>query len=280
MTSLTRRLRLTPRAPVDLQALDPRAHPGIEDKGEGKQRLAAVQERLDELQTRLYAEARGQGPARRLLLVLQGMDTSGKGGAVKRVAGAMNPSGVRVVGFGAPTEEESSEHFLDRIRRAMPRPGNVGVFDRSHYEDVLVPRVEELVPEEVWRARYDEINAFEAELVAAGTTLVKVFLHLGYDEQRERLLARLDDPDKHWKFNPSDIAARRRFGDYREAYAEALRRCSSEEAPWYVVPADRKWYSRYAVATLVAEALERMDPQLPRPDLDVCALKAALLPPC
>jgi PPK2 family polyphosphate:nucleotide phosphotransferase len=279
MTDLTSRLRLTPGAPVDLDAIPTGAHPGVHDKGEGRTGLAFAQERLDALQTRLYAEARGGSP-RRLLLVLQGMDTSGKGGAIKRVGGAMNPSGLRVVGFGAPTPEELSEHFLARIRRGIPPAGAVGIFDRSHYEDVLVPRVERLVPEEVWRGRYDEINAFEAELAEGGTTLVKVFLHLGYDEQRERLLARLDDPDKHWKFHPSDIAARRRFGDYLEAYAGVLQRCSTEDAPWYVVPADSKWYSRYAVATLVAEALERMDPHLPRPHLDVPALKAALQPPC
>jgi PPK2 family polyphosphate:nucleotide phosphotransferase len=279
MTSLASRLRLTPGAPVDLDAVPTGAHPGMHDKGEGRTGLAFAQERLDALQTRLYAEARG-GSRRRLLLVLQGMDTAGKGGVVKRVGGAMNSSGLRVVGFAAPTEQERAEHFLARIRRALPSPGSMGIFDRSHYEDVLVPRVEGLVPESVWRARYDEINAFEAELVEGGTTLVKVFLHLGYDEQRERLLARLADPDKHWKFDPSDVAARRRFGDYRAAYAEALQRCSREDAPWYVVPADSKWYARYAVATLVAEALEGMDPQLPRPDLDVAALRAALQPPC
>jgi len=278
MTSLTSVLRLTPGDPVDLDALPTRTTPGVEDRDAGKAGLADVQDRLGDLQTRLYAEGRGGSP-RRVLLLLQGMDTSGKGGTVKRVAGAMDPSGVRVFGFAAPDEQERAEHFLARVRRALPRAGTVGVFDRSHYEDVLVPRVEGLVPEPVWRGRYAEIRDFEAELVEGGTTLVKVFLHLSYDEQRRRLLARLDDPDKHWKFDPSDVAARRRWPDYREAYAEAMQECATLAAPWHVVPADRKWYARFAVATLLAEAMTAMHPRLPRPDLDVAALREALQPP-
>lgn len=280
MTSLRDALRLEPGAPVDLSELPTDATVGVKNKKKhGKKAMSDAQDRLDDLQTRLFAEA-AAGSSRRLVLVLQGLDTSGKGGTIKRVCGDMNPAGIRVTAFGAPTEAEKAEHFLERVERAVPVAGKVGVFDRSHYEDVLIARVEGLVEEKEWRGRYDEINDFEADLVGRGVTLVKVFLHLSYEEQRERLLARLDDPDKHWKFDPSDLDNRRRWPDYQEAYAEALERCSSHEAPWYVVPADRKWYSRFAVCELVAETLEAMDPQLPRPALDLCGLRQALVAPC
>jgi PPK2 family polyphosphate:nucleotide phosphotransferase len=281
MTSLRDSLRLAPGAPVDLSAIPTDATVGIESgkKRHGKKRMRKAQDRLSTLQTRLFAEGSAGSP-RRVVVVLQGLDTSGKGGTIKRVAGPMNPSGVRVTAFGAPTEEEKAEHFLERVERAVPVPGKIGIFDRSHYEDVLIARVEGLVEEREWRGRFDEINDFEADLAVRGVTLLKVFLHLSYDEQRERLLARLDDPDKHWKLDPSDLDNRRRWPDYQEAYAEALQRCSSESAPWHVVPADRKWYSRFAVCALLAETLEAMDPQLPRPDHDVCGLRQALADPC
>jgi PPK2 family polyphosphate:nucleotide phosphotransferase len=281
MTSLRDSLRLAPGAPVDLSAIPTDATVGIESgkKRHGKKRMRKAQDRLSTLQTRLFAEGSAGSP-RRVVVVLQGLDTSGKGGTIKRVAGPMNPSGVRVTAFGAPTEEEKAEHFLERVERAVPVPGKIGIFDRSHYEDVLIARVEGLVEEREWRGRFDEINDFEADLAVRGVTLLKVFLHLSYDEQRERLLARLDDPDKHWKLDPSDLENRRRWPDYQEAYAEALQRCSSESAPWHVVPADRKWYSRFAVCALLAETLEAMDPQLPRPDHDVWGLRQALADPC
>jgi PPK2 family polyphosphate:nucleotide phosphotransferase len=227
------------------------------------------------LQERLFAEATAGGE-RRLLVVLQGMDTSGKGGTIKHAIGAMSPQGVQVASFKKPTDEERRHHFLWRIRRRVPGPGAVGVFDRSHYEDVLIARVHELAPAEEIERRYDEINAFEAELVDAGVTIVKVFLHLSSSEQRERLLARLDDATKHWKFNPGDLDERALWPDYERAHAIALQRCSTVAAPWYVVPADRKWYRNWAVGQLVLETLRELDPQYPAPDLDVAALRRRL----
>jgi len=202
------------------------------------------------------------------------MDTSGKGGVVRHVVGLVNPQGVHITSFKKPTEAERAEHFLARIRRRLPAPGRIGVFDRSHYEDVLVVRVDELVPEEVWRSRYAEIVAFEKELVDSGVTVVKCMLHISPDEQRERLLARLDDPTKHWKYNPADLDVRAKWSRYQDAYAEALRRCDTEEAPWYVIPSDRKWYRNWAVAALVEETLTEMDPRYPLADFDAGAERA------
>lgn len=230
-------------------------------------------ERLDGLQERLYAEG-----TRSLLLVLQGLDTSGKGGTIRHVVTALNPAWVDVVAFKKPTEEELSHHFLWRIERRLPAPGGITVFDRSHYEDVLVVRVHDLVPEDEWRTRYDEINGFERGIVEGGTTIVKCMLHISFDEQRERLLARLDDPTKHWKFREGDIDERARWPDYQRAYAEVLRRCDTPDAPWYVVPADRKWYRNWAIARLLLETLEEMDPRYPPSTLEVPRLKARLGP--
>ena len=207
------------------------------------------------------------------------MDTSGKGGTLRHVFSAMNPAGVEVTAFRKPTQEELEHHFLWRIERRLPVPGEVMVFDRSHYEDVLIVRVRSLVSEDVWRARFEEIRVFEERVVAAGTTIVKCMLHISYDEQRERLLARLDDPAKHWKFNEGDIEERTLWEDYQAAYEDAIRECSTETAPWHVIPADRKWYRNWAISKLLVETLERMDPRLPQPDLDVEALKARLAPP-
>jgi len=257
-----------------LPGIDPRATPGVRDREEAEAAMAGIADRLDELQERLWVEG-----SRSLLVVLQGMDTSGKGGTVRHVFSAMNPAGVEVASFKKPTEEELSHDFLWRIERRLPVPGEIVVFDRSHYEDVLVARVRSLVPETIWRARYDEIVAFERRVVATGTTIVKCMLHISYEEQRERLLARLDDPSKHWKFNEADIEERARWLEYQAAYEDAIRECSTDVAPWYVVPADRKWYRNWAVSMLLVETLERLDPRLPQPDLDVEALKARLAPP-
>ena len=277
--SLRTRLRVVPGKPVDLAARDPRATP-LAPGGKSATREAIDEQgpALAALQEALYAEATAGG-TRRLLLVLQGMDTSGKGGVIEHVIGLVNPQGVRIASFKKPTAEELSHDFLWRIRRALPGPGTVGIFDRSHYEDVLVVRVHALVPPEEVEGRYAEINAFERELVSSGVTVVKCFLHLSYDEQRERLLARLDDPSKHWKFNEGDLAERARWDEYQEAYRIALERCSTQEAPWYVVPADRKWYRNWAVARLLHEALSDLDPRYPAPELDVPALRARLAPP-
>jgi PPK2 family polyphosphate:nucleotide phosphotransferase len=226
----------------------------------------------------LWAESTAGG-RRRLLLVLQGMDTSGKGGVAKHVVGTLGPIGVQYTGFKAPTEEERKHDFLWRIRRRLPAAGVIGVFDRSHYEDVLVPRVHRTIGEEEWQRRYDRINEFESELVAAGTTVLKVMLNVGYDTQRERLLARLDDPDKHWKFNENDIDERGRWSEYQAAYSDLLERCNTAAAPWFVVPADHKKYRNWAVGELLRETLEQLDPKFPQPPLDIPRLKARLAPP-
>ena len=267
-----------PPGPVDLEALDTRATP--DDPG-GKEAATAAREEmgreLADLQERLLAEAEAEGGRRRVLLVLQGMDASGKDGVIKRSLGGMNAAWLDITGFGPPTDEERGHHFLWRIRRALPEAGRVGVFDRSHYEDVIVPRARELAPESQWRPRYDEINAFEQQLAGDGCTIVKVFLHISREYQLERQLRRLDRVDKRWKFAESDIADRERWPAFQAAYEEALERCNTAAAPWYVVPADRKWYRMWAVSQLLLETLRELDPQWPeRAELDVPALRARL----
>jgi PPK2 family polyphosphate:nucleotide phosphotransferase len=274
-----RDLLAVPAGHVTIAGFDPSATPLAERTKSGKVKVPTDDSaELAELQERLYAEAT-QGGRRRLLLVLQGMDTSGKGGTTDHVVSSMRPSGVRYTAFKAPTEEERRHDFLWRIRQHLPEPGVVGVFDRSHYEDVLIVRVHGLVPPEEWEARYDQINAFEAELAEAGTAIVKCFLHISYDTQRERLLARLDDPDKRWKFNPADVDERRRWTDYAVAYEAMLERCSTPVAPWYVVPADSKPYRNWAVGRLLLETLRDMNLQYPQPDIDLDALRERLQPP-
>jgi len=273
--SLRDALRVPPGDPVDLAALDSRATPGAPGgKKKTATAIAADGAELARLQEALYASA-----ARRVLVVLQGMDTSGKGGVIEHVIGLVNPQGVHIHSFKKPTAEELRHHFLWRVRRALPEPGMIGIFDRSHYEDVLVVRVHRLATPEVVEKRYGEIARFEAGLADQSYALVKCFLHISYDEQRERLLARLADPDKHWKFNEGDLAERRRWADYQEAYRIALERCSTPSAPWYAVPADRKWYRNWAIGRLLLETVRELDPRFPRPDLDVTALTKALAPP-
>jgi PPK2 family polyphosphate:nucleotide phosphotransferase len=211
-----------------------------------------------------------------LLLVLQGMDTAGKGGIVKHVVGAGNPQGIDYASFGKPTEEELAHHYLWRIRKALPAAGHIGVFDRSHYEDVLIVRVHDLVPPEVWGTRYDEINAFEKELVDAGTKIVKVAMFVSLDEQKKRLAERLDRPDKYWKYNPADIDERLLWPKYQEAYQVMLDRTSTDYAPWHVIPCNRKWYSRLAILELLIEALKGFNLAWPPPDFDVKAEKKRL----
>ncbi|MFJ2472335.1 PPK2 family polyphosphate kinase [Streptomyces sp. NPDC087659] len=269
-------LRVPAGGRVDLSSYDPGGIPaGPRNKAEALEAAAAAGTRLAELQERLYAAATA-GDRRRLLLILQGMDTSGKGGTVKHVIGHFNPAGCRIKAFKAPTDEERDHHFLWRIARELPRSGDIGIFDRSHYEDVLIARVRELVPREVVRRRYDEINAFERALAEDGHTIVKVFLHISHEEQRRRLLARLENPDKHWKFNQGDIEERALWPAYRKAYERMLERCSPPEAPWFVVPADRKWYRNWAVTRLLLEHLEELDPQYPQGDFDLDASRKLL----
>ncbi|WP_031005333.1 PPK2 family polyphosphate kinase [Streptomyces sp. NRRL F-5727] len=279
--SLGEALRLPPGEPVDLSAYDPRATPrapegGPDRKTTGRAATALLGPRLAGLQERLYASSTA-GDRRRVLLVLQGMDTSGKGGTVKHVIGTLNPSGCRIHAFKAPTPEERAHPFLWRITRALPLPGEIGIFDRSHYEDVLIARVRELVPREEVERRYEEIGRFERALTDEGVTVVKVFLHLSYEEQRSRLLERLDNPEKHWKFDPGDIEERTRWPAYQEAYELALERCSTPATPWYLVPADRKWYRNWAVSTLLLEHLEALDPQYPAGGFDVAECRRLLL---
>jgi PPK2 family polyphosphate:nucleotide phosphotransferase len=270
MASMRSRLALPP-GPVNLADLDPAARPGAPKKDP----LKTHGKQLSALQERLWAESTAGGH-RSVLLVLQGMDTAGKGGVTEHVVGACGPIGVQYTAFKKPTSQELAHNFLWRIRQRVPGPGMIGVFDRSHYEDVLVVRVHELVPETEVDRRYAQINRFESTLVAKGTTVVKVFLHLSYETQRERLLARLADPDKHWKFHESDIDERQLWDRYVEAYELALERCNTELAPWYVVPADDKAYRNWAVARLLHETLDDLDPQYPRPEFDVKVLRKRL----
>ncbi len=278
MGSIRAKLGLPP-GPVDLGAIDTRATPGA-PKG-GKQ--AARDHRhetgdvLADLQERLVAEATVEDSRRRVLLVLQGMDTSGKDGVIKRGLGGMNAKWLDITGFGPPTQEELDHHFLWRIRKALPEAGHVGVFDRSHYEDVVAVRVRNLAPEDVWRPRFEEINAFERQLADDGCTIVKVFLHISRDYQLDRQLRRIDRPDKRWKFAQSDLEDRERWPEFQAAYEEAIERTNTDAAPWFVVPADRKWYRMWAVSQLVLETLRDLDPQFPtRPELDLPALRERL----
>jgi PPK2 family polyphosphate:nucleotide phosphotransferase len=270
-------------AGFELSAVDPGSTPGfVADeagrgggKKAGEKALAAAVPELADRQERLFANGR-RDDARRVLLVLQAMDTAGKGGIVKHVVGSVDPQGVRIHAFKAPTDEERAHDFLWRIRRELPAAGELGVFDRSHYEDVLIHRVRGFSTPEVIEQRYGLINDFEAELVAAGTTVVKVMLHLSPDEQKARLAARLADPTKHWKYSPGDLEERAFWPAYQEAYQLALTRTSTEVAPWFVVPADRKWYARVAVQHLLIAALRRLDQGWPAADFDV-ALETAKL---
>ncbi|MFD8394555.1 PPK2 family polyphosphate kinase [Streptomyces sp. NPDC059680] len=270
-------LRLPPGEPVDLSAYGTRATPGAPGRKAAALRDAApTGKRLAELQMRLWA-ASTAGDGRRVLLVLQGMDTSGKGGTVKHVSGRLNPAGCRIQAFKAPTEEERRHDFLWRVRAALPRPGEIGIFDRSYYEDVLIARVRHLARPAEIGSRYGLINDFERSLAEDGVTLVKCFLHLSYEEQRRRLLRRLERADKRWKFAPGDIDERALWPAYQEAYQLALERCAAPYAPWYLVPADRKWYRNWAISRLLLEHLEELGPRYPQSDLDVAECRERLL---
>ena len=255
---------------------DPASTPGFT---KGKKAAEAAQTgsgaEVDDLQERMYAEST-QGGRRNVLLVVQGMDTSGKGGIMRHVVGSLDPQGVTHHAFKKPTREEMRHPFLWRVRNALPPAGSVGVFDRSHYEDVLVARVHNLVPPATIGRRYGQINTFERGLADNGTAVVKVMLHVSYEEQRSRLSGRLDRVDKQWKFNPNDIDERAFWPAYQEAYQIALERTSTDVAPWYVVPADHKWYARLAVQHLLLHHLRGMDPQWPAPGYDVPQQKARL----
>ncbi|MBD8538590.1 PPK2 family polyphosphate kinase [Frigoribacterium sp. CFBP 8751] len=253
-----------------LADVDTSSTPGFAgDKAYAQQALESGRETLGELQEKLFAQSRSGGSTGNVLLVLQAMDTAGKGGIVRHVVGAVDPQGVAHHAFKAPTPDELAHDFLWRVRRELPGPGMIGVFDRSHYEDVLIGKVRRLAPPEDVEQRYADIVAFEDELVANGTTLVKVMLHISSDEQKERLADRLDRPDKHWKYNPGDLEERLVWSDYQDAYETAIRRTSTETAPWFVVPADRKWYARIAVQKLLTDALASRGLDWPVAQFDV-----------
>jgi PPK2 family polyphosphate:nucleotide phosphotransferase len=270
-------LRL-PSGPVDLSALPSDATPGFEGgKKKGKKALAALGDPLSDLQEKLFAEGVADvGHGRAILLVLQGMDTSGKGGVLRHTVGLVDPQGLRITSFKAPTDEEKKHDFLWRIRKGLPTAGHIGVFDRSHYEDVLIVRVHQLAEADEIERRYDAINAFESEVLSAGITIVKCMLHISADTQKERLLARLDKPEKHWKFNPSDVDERARWSEYREAYEIALERTNTEVAPWHVIPSDHKWYRNLAIGQILHDTLARMAPTWPDADYDIPTQRARL----
>ena len=252
-------LRVRPGSHVDLSHIDPR-----ETYGRKEEALAGLQDNvglLASLQDRLYA-----GAKHAVLVVLQGMDTAGKDGTIKHVMTGLNPQGVMVAPFKVPTPEEAAHDFLWRVHRQTPAKGTVSIFNRSHYEQVLVVRVHGLEPEESWRRHYDQINEFERSLVENGTTILKFFLHVSKDEQRQRLQDRVDTPEKRWKFRRADLEERKHWDDYQRAYEDALSKCSTEVAPWYVVPADHNWFRNYAVAEILADALDHLDLRYPDPE--------------
>jgi PPK2 family polyphosphate:nucleotide phosphotransferase len=259
------------RGRVNLGAIDPSETNGVA-RHQVDERILADEEHVTALQDCLHAEGK-----RSVLIVLQGMDTSGKDGTIRYALRGLNPQGVRIVSFKTPTPNERRHDFLWRVKRQLPRPGEIVIFNRSHYEDVLVARVRALASPAVIERRYDLINRFEAEIVKRGTTLLKLFLNISADEQRDRLLARLKESDKHWKFSGKDISERQYWGDYQKAYAVAIGRCSTTAAPWYVVPANRKWYRNWAVSQLLIETMEDMKLTYPNPHLDVRALKKSLM---
>ncbi len=253
-------LTLPPGAPFRLKDFDPNHTGAYKDKQDAEEQIEQNLERLNALQEMLYAQGEHA-----LLVVLQAMDAGGKDGTIKHVAGAFNPQGVQVTSFKAPTEEELAHDFLWRVHKATPRRGMVGIFNRSHYEDVLVVRVKSLAPESTWRARYDHINAFERVLADSGVTIVKFFLHISKEEQAERLRERQMTPSKQWKFAPGDLEERKRWDAYMAAFEEALTRCNTPYAPWYVIPANHKWYRNLAVSQVLVETMEKLDLRYPDP---------------
>jgi PPK2 family polyphosphate:nucleotide phosphotransferase len=260
---MVEQLIVSPGETPDLSARDPRATLGLADKAEGKERLAGLLAELSELQTRLWAEDR-----RSVLVILQGLDASGKDGAIRKVFTGVNPQGCRVVAFKAPSGAELEHDYLWRIHANCPARGEIGIFNRSHYEDVVTVGVMELASEDVWKPRLDHIRAFERLLTDEGTTILKCYLNISKDEQKQRLEARLAQAEKRWKFNPGDLEARRRWDRFIAAYEETIAATSTDFAPWYVVPADRKWVRNVAVATLLVETLRGLDPRFPKPQFD------------
>jgi PPK2 family polyphosphate:nucleotide phosphotransferase len=254
-------LCVSPGHPADLSGRKPGDRLGLGDKHANAATLEELISRLGVLHNRLWAEAQ-----RSVLLILQGLDASGKDGTISHVLTGINPQGCQIVSFKVPTTTEFAHDYLWRVHAACPARGELGIFNRSHYEDVVAARVRKLVPEQIWRKRYRQIREFERLLTDEGTTLVKVFLHVSHEEQGKRLQERLDNPEKAWKFRRGDLDDRARWSEYREAYEEAITETSTDWAPWHVVPADHKWVRDLAIAQLLVETLEKLDPQLPAPD--------------
>jgi PPK2 family polyphosphate:nucleotide phosphotransferase len=254
-------ITVRPGKKVRLKDFDPDYTGGIKNKHKAAEELEKNVKILSELGYRLYAENR-----RSLLLVLQGMDTAGKDGTIRHVMRGFNPQSCQVTSFKQPSIEELNHDFLWRIARAVPRKGNVGIFNRSHYEDVLVVRVHNIVPKTEWKSRYDRINLFEKTITAGGTKIVKIFLHIGKDEQRVRLQSRLDDATKLWKFSRADLSEREHWDEYQTAYNDALTLCNTDDAPWHIVPANKKWYRNFVISRILRKTLEKMDPQYPQPE--------------
>jgi PPK2 family polyphosphate:nucleotide phosphotransferase len=260
---MVERLIVTPGEAANLAGRDPADTLGLPGKAEARSELKTLHQELADYQRRLWAEG-----TRSLLLILQGLDASGKDGAIRKVFTGLNPQGCRVVSFGVPTEPELAHDYLWRIHQSCPARGEIGIFNRSHYEDVVTVGVMELAPEEVWRPRIAHNREFEQMLTAEGTTVVKCFLNVSKEEQKQRFEARLADPTKRWKFNPRDLETRKRWDRFVDAYEEALTATSTDAASWYVIPADRKWVRNIAIATLLVETLRRLDPQFPKPQFD------------
>jgi PPK2 family polyphosphate:nucleotide phosphotransferase len=264
----TERYRVPPGTTVDLAAWTTGADPEGPGKKAAARQLEAATVRLTELQQLLYAESK-----RRLLVVLQGMDTSGKDGTIKHVFRTVNPLGVRAANFRKPSERELAHDYLWRVHRNSPAAGEIMIFNRSHYEDVLIVRVHDLVPEEVWRRRYGHLRDFERMLTDEGTVVRKFFLHISKDEQHARLQERLDNPAKNWKFERGDVEERRRWDSYQQAYAEAIGETSTAAAPWYVVPADQKWFRNLVISQVLVDTLDGLDMRYPEPDPDLAHIK-------
>ncbi len=252
--------RVQPGKAAGLNKRNPSSDIGMADKKEAGKATAKNLEAMADWQYRLYAEGKQS-----LLVVLQGIDAAGKDGTIRKVFSSFDPQGCHVCSFKAPTKEELSHDFLWRVHKETPPHGGIGLFNRSHYEDVLIVRVCNLAPKKVWMARYEQINQFEALLHASGTRILKFFLHISHDEQKKRFQERLDDPAKQWKFRPEDVEQRKHWDKYIEAFEAALTKCSTPDAPWHVIPADRKWYRNWLISEITRRTLEDMNPQIPPP---------------
>jgi len=268
VTNFSKELRLKPGKKVDLSKLDPEETLGWEKNGAMKKALEKAVQRLDDLQYLMYAEDK-----RALLIVFQALDAGGKDGTIRHVMSGVNPQGCRVTPFKTPSSEEAAHDFLWRVHKAVPPRGQIGIFNRSHYEDVLVVRVHNLVPKEVWSERYQQINRFEETLAANNITVLKFFLHISKDEQKKRFMERIDDADKRWKISASDFNERKFWGEYTQAYEAALAKCGTDAAPWYVIPANKKWFRNLAVSHIIVETLEEMKMKFPPPTINIRNLK-------